>query len=172
MPTYIDHVLLHKNEKNRITLLTSTKHDSGKGAVVRCCVGGGVGGRVGPGVGGGVSAGVGGVGAGVGGGVGSGVGGGVGAGVGSGVGDVIVLNSYVSVAKQGTPEGGLASTFTVVTYVPSTHASMVSVSVAEVQSVGFRVVSGSSARKSTVTPRRILSATVTSIGTPPTLQSS
>ena len=59
--------------------------------------GAGEGGRVGSGVGGGVGAGVGG-----------GVGAGVGGGVGSGVGDVIVLNSYVSVAKQGTPEGGFA----------------------------------------------------------------
>jgi hypothetical protein len=91
------------------TLLTSTMHDSRNDGGLE---GSGVGGGVGSGVGGGVGSGVGG---GVGPGVGGGVGAGVGGGVGSGVGDVIVLNSYVSVAKQGTPEGGFAATSTVVT---------------------------------------------------------
>jgi hypothetical protein len=148
-------------------------------------VGNGVGGGVGTGVGGGVGTGVGGgVGTGVGEGVGTGVGGGVGCGVGSGegggegetdgegVGAMVVENWYSAVAKHGTPEGGFASTSTVVRYVPSTQALISSVSVAEVHSVGLRAVTGRSIRKSTVTPPRVLSATVMSIRVVPMLQSS
>jgi hypothetical protein len=85
---------------------------------------------------------------------------------------VIVLNSYVSVAKQGMPEGGSAATSTVVTYVPSTHALMVSVSVADVHTEGSSDFTGMRSRKEMVAPPRVRSATVTSIGTPPTLQRS
>jgi len=79
------------------------------------------------------------------------------------------VNTYVSVPKQGDPEGGVAITFTSVVKDEPLHKSIVFVSVTVTDSPGWSEVTSRDPTNETVTPLCVLVRSVRSIAEDPVL---